>query len=226
MTRGLLGTCSSALQVALDFLDLSEALSLASLLPRDPRLILEAGTPLIKAWGLVALSSLKALRQEGIIVADTKTADAARLEAELVKRGGANAFSVLSHSEEAIAEAVDAARELGLALYGDTMAADPQLAMERFQRLGVDVLLLHVGVDVQKRLGLTASALLELVKQASDRFDTVAVAGGIKVHEVRRFLDAGAKIVVIGSAITRAQNPKEETLRALDIMEEAGYRCR
>ncbi|MCX8195573.1 MAG: orotidine 5'-phosphate decarboxylase [Acidilobaceae archaeon] len=221
-----LRSCGAALQVALDFSDLKEALSVASLLPNDPRLFLEAGTPLIKAWGLVALSSLRALRPEAVIVADTKTVDAARVEAEIVRRGGADAFSVLSHSEEAIAEASEASRELGLTLYGDSIASEPRPAIERLSR-HVDVLLLHVGIDVQRRLGITASALLDLVKEASETFrGPLAVAGGIRVQEVRKFLDAGARIVIIGSAITRAQSPREEALKALNALEEAGYRCR
>ena len=221
----VLSQCGAALQVALDFSDLNEAISVASLLPKDPRLFLEAGTPLLKAWGTQAISSLRALRPGAVLVADTKTVDAARTEAEIVKRGGADAFSVLSHSEEALAEAAEAARELGLTLYGDTIASDPRQAMRRLSP-HVDVLLLHVGVDVQRRLGITASALLELVREASEAFrGPVAVAGGIKVEEVGKFLEAGARIVVIGSAITRARSPGEEALKALRAMEEI-HRCR
>jgi len=158
-------------------------------------------------------------------MADTKTVDASALELSMASRAGADAFSILSVAPvESIKEAVNASREYGLAVYGDMIASDNPLEDARTMReLGVDVALLHVGVDVQKRLGLTASKLLSLIKDVKEEFrGPVAVAGGIKPGETAMVVGAGADIVIIGSAITRASDPSSALREAL---ESAKPRC-
>ena len=75
---------------------------------------------------------------------------------------------------------------------------------------------MHVGIDVQRRLGLTASKVLELVGKVAEAFNgPVAVAGGIKPEEAGKVAGAGASIVIIGSGITRAEDPRMAAMKAL-----------
>jgi len=223
--------CGALLQVALDVTDALEAFRIASAIPDNPLLVLEAGTPLIKSAGMSSVKMLRSAKPETPIVADTKTFDAADVEAKIVHEAGGDAFTVLAlASEETLEMAVAKASELGLMVYADTMNV-PRYYMERTLKklsdLGVHVALLHVGVDVQRRAGFRATELMSYIRVASDTFKgPIAVAGGIKPSEVAKFAWAGAKIVIVGSAIVRAENPRNEAIKALESLREAGFKCR
>ncbi len=214
-----LSLCKRLLQIALDFTKISDALKIAVEAPRSKYIILEAGTPLIKSWGLTAVRTLRALPGEHLVLADTKTVDTGRLEASIMAESGADAVTVLAVApEETIGEMVDYAKEVGISVYGDLIGfKDPIEGVKKLRKLGVDVALLHIGIDVQKRLGLRASDMLNLVSQVKKEFDgPLAVAGGIKPEEAGRVVDAGASIVIIGGGITRSKDPKaavEEAIR-------------
>jgi len=213
-----LESCGRLLQVALDFTKISDALKVAVLVPRLKSVILEAGTPLIKSWGTTSVRVLRSLPGEHLVVADTKTVDTGRLEASLMVEAGANAVTVLALApDETIGEMVDYGREMGVAVYADLIGIeDPIEEVKRLRKLGVDVTLLHVGIDVQRKLGLRASQMIELVSKVSREFSgPVAVAGGIKPEETKDLADAGASIIIIGSGITKAKDPRRATEVAL-----------
>src|SRR3990167_5804736 len=71
-------------------------------LPQSDRIIIEAGTPLIKAYGIEGIRRLKLAWDiqvgssfETYIVADTKCMDRGKTEVEIAKQGGASAATVL-----------------------------------------------------------------------------------------------------------------------------------
>ncbi len=214
-----LNECGRLLQVALDFTDLREALKVASrLLGVSRAVILEAGTPLIKSYGIGSVSIIRSLAGDHLVVADMKTMDTGALEVSLAASHGADASSVLAVApRETISEAVSEAVERGIAIYGDLIGhPDPLDGVRQLDKLGVHIALLHVGVDVQRKLGLTAGSRAELVETLRSEFKgPIAVAGGIKPDEAGLLADAGASIVIIGSAITRSQDPRESLLKAL-----------
>lgn len=214
--------CRPLIQVALDYTSMREALATASLLAGSARrLVLEAGTPLIKAYGLEAVDLLRALPGSGHVVADMKTMDTGGLEVELAHSYGASATTVLAAApDETIEEAARTASRLGITLYGDLIGVgDPVGRARRLEKLGIDVVLLHIGIDVQKRLGLTAGSRVEVVKRLRREVGTlIAVAGGVKPREAGQLADAGVDIVIIGSAITRASDPKAALAEAVASM--------
>ncbi|MCE4611710.1 MAG: orotidine 5'-phosphate decarboxylase, partial [Desulfurococcales archaeon] len=114
--------CDAVLQVALDTGSLWEAFRIASLMPSDRRIVLEAGTPLIKSVGLYdAVGVLRGVAGwDRAVVADTKTVDAGGLEARSAGEAGADAMTVLSEAHEAtIKEALEASEADGIAVYVD-----------------------------------------------------------------------------------------------------------
>jgi len=186
---------------------------------------MEAGTPLIKSEGLKSVRLLRALPGHHLVMADTKTMDVGGLEAQMAFSAGADAMSVLlAASEETIREAVRAAEDVGADVYADSMGfQDLASWVDKARRSGADVFLIHIGIDVQRALGITATQALDLVRKAKELFrGPVAVAGGIKPEDVRLVVGAGADIVIIGSAITKSQDPRSSTLRALEGL---GSRC-
>ncbi|MEB3851194.1 MAG: orotidine 5'-phosphate decarboxylase [Desulfurococcales archaeon] len=207
------------LQVALDHTSLGEAFQLALRLPRQGDVILEAGTPLVKSAGLSAVRVLRALPGGHLVAADLKTVDTGALEVRLAAGAGADASTVLAAApRETVEEAVRAGEEAGVAVYADLIGVeDPVAAAERLRGLGVHVVLLHIGIDVQRRLGITAGQVPGLVERVARAFGgPVAVAGGVRPSEAGRLVAAGARIVIIGGAITRAPDPARAAAEALE----------
>jgi len=213
--------CGVLLQVALDLTSIGDALNIGYHSLVSPAVILEAGTPLVKVEGLKESALLKALPQEPVVVADLKTFDTGRLEVSLAAKYGFDASSVLSLApEETIVEAVEAANDHGIALYGDLIGhPNPYEGARRLRELGVHIALLHIGIDVQKKLGITAGQMEDLIRKIKEAFKgPVAVAGGIKPDETERLAKAGADIIIIGSAITKAKNPRQAAVTAVRNM--------
>ncbi len=206
------------LQVALDLIDLYHALELAIKIANAGAHIIEAGTPLIKSSGMNSVKLLRiVLPSDTYIVADIKTTDASRLEIEPAAISGADAVTVLGLSEDAvIEEALNACTSYKIALIADLIHVNnPIERASRLADLGVEAVTVHVGIDVQRRRGISAKDLLKEVQEIASTGLLVAVAGGIKPEEVRTFIESGARIVIIGSAITKSPDPIDSTKRAL-----------
>ena len=217
----LLDRCGRLLQVALDFTEPWRALRVGLLARVGEAVVLEAGTPLIKSYGIDSVRLLASLPGDPVVVADTKTMDTGRLELSLAAEAGAGAATVLAAApDETIAEMVAEGESRGVAVIGDLIGVgDPVEGARRLRRLGVHIALLHVGIDVQRRLGITAADRARLVESASRAFEgPVAVAGGIKPGEAGLLAEAGASIVIIGGGITRSPDPREAARTALEAL--------
>ena len=214
----LLDGCGRLLQVALDFTSPWDALrtGLAALVGKA--VVLEAGTPLIKSYGVDAVRMLHSIPGAGAVVADTKTVDTGGLELALAAEAGADAATVLALApEETVREMVAEGERRGVAVMADLIGVgDPVRAAERLRRLGVHIALFHIGIDVQKRLGVTAGQRAGLVRRLREAFGgPIAVAGGVKPGEAGELAGAGADIVIIGGAITRSPDPRASAAEAL-----------
>ncbi len=209
--------CGHLLQIALDFIDPWRALRVGIESRVGPAVILEAGTPLIKSFGMNSVKMLSSLPGSPIVIADTKTMDTGEIEVSLAASYGASAASVLAVApDETIKEAVATGNDLEISIYGDLIGStNPLSDAERLWSLGVHVALFHIGIDLQKRLGLTASQRIEIIEKIRDAFPgPIAVAGGVKPSEVEDLVKAGVDIVIIGSAITRSEDPRAMSLEA------------
>src|SRR3990172_2197205 len=91
------------LQVALNS-TLSEAAEIIRTLPQSDRILLEAGTPLIKHYGIDAIRFLKNSRPEAYVVADLKTMDRGETEVELAHIAGASGAIALGQAPIVIIE--------------------------------------------------------------------------------------------------------------------------
>lgn len=209
-----------ALQVALDFTSLDRAIDVLSRI-RDLEIgVIEVGTPLIKSEGVRSISRVRELVGRTPVLADTKTVDVGALEAEMALRAGADFMTVLASADDAVIEsAARAAWELGgdlvvdfIGFKGDIVGRARELA-----EIGVSSVNIHVGIDVQRSLGLTAADMRNLVRRLSAEMSglIISVSGGIRPEDIPRLLDAGAQIVVVGGAITKSPDPRGATERCL-----------
>lgn len=194
------------LQLALDFADLEQALSVAERAAAHVDW-LEAGTPLIKAEGLRAVTALKTRWPDKVVVADMKTMDAGALEAELAFRAGADVMTVLGAApKETIAAALEA-RGRGRQVMVDTIGvADLGALAQKIADLDVDVLMVHTGID-QQRAGRSPFADLDKAHTCELRARLAAVGGltAASVPQLRSYPEVA--LVIVGGAIANSPDP-------------------
>ena len=206
------------LQVALDFLNLDRALRTAEAAVEGGADILEVGTPLIKSEGLDSVRALREKFPSVFIVADTKTMDAGKIEAQAASTAGADMMTVLAAAPEGtIRECVEAGRHYGIKVAVDLVGvADPIAAAKRAVELGCDRVDVHCAIDSQ----MAGGSPVELLAKIRSEIDIqMATAGGINSETAPGAAEAGADVVIVGGAITKSPDVAAATSdirRALD----------
>mgnify|MGYP005657115563 CR=1 FL=1 len=206
------------LQVALDFMNLKRALRVAKESVEGGVDWIEVGTPLIKAEGLDSVRKLRELFPEKKIVADMKTMDVGRYEVEMAAKAGADVVVVMGVTDDStIKEAVEAGRNYGAEIMVDLMnVRNMEKRAKELERMGVDYICVHVSIDQQMR-GMDPIEELKKVSMAVNI--PVAIAGGINSETAAEAVNSGASIVIVGGAITKADDAKESTERIKRAME-------
>lgn len=198
------------LQVALDLLNADRALAIAHAAVKGGADWLEAGTPLIKSEGMDIVRQLREQFPGKTIVADMKTMDTGALETEMAAKAGADIISILAASDDAtIKDASASARKYGAKLMIDLIGAPDLLRRaNQVETLGAEYLCVHIGIDEQMHGKKPFSPLKDLVRHTSL---PVAVAGGLNSETAPQVVTAGARIIIVGGAITKAKNVTEAT---------------
>ncbi|BCU68266.1 3-hexulose-6-phosphate synthase [Sulfolobales archaeon HS-7] len=207
-------------QVALDFIALEKALVVAINSIKAGVTIVEAGTPLVKAEGIKGLKVLRAISPDILLLADTKTADAGDVEAEIASQGGANIMTVLGAMDDStISSAVKRANESGILVQVDMInVKDPVKRAREVSKLGVDIIGFHVGLDVQKTRNISVSSLREEIVEVSSLEIPISVAGGLNPERITELADLPISIFVVGSYITSSSNPYDTALRCVKAL--------
>jgi len=199
------------LQVALDLLNEHRALSIAKeSVKGDKGCWLEAGTPLIKSEGMEIVRKLKQTFSDRTIVADMKIMDTGALEVEMATKAGADVVCVLAASDNStIDDALKSARKYGSKIMADLIGVKDKITRAKeLEKLGVDFLCVHVGIDEQMVGKKPVEVLKSIVKKTEI---PVAVAGGINSETASDAVKAGASIVIVGGAITKAKDVTKAT---------------
>jgi len=210
------------LQVAIDLTDLKEALRIASEVYSAGADIIEAGTPLIKSTGIKCIKVFREEFPDAIILADMKIVDASALEVQMAANAGADIVTIMGFIDNSsIAMAIEEARRNNILIQADLMyVVNVVKRAKELVNLGVDVIGLHVGVDVQKLKGISIADICYLVKEVAERINKpISVAGGLNKYTVESMVKAGAKIIVVGSAIVRSNNPRKATREILELLQ-------
>jgi 3-hexulose-6-phosphate synthase / 6-phospho-3-hexuloisomerase len=193
------------LQVALDLLNEDRALKIAEQAINGGADWIEAGTPLIKSEGMQIIRKLKQKFPDNTLVADMKTMDTGALETEMASKAGADVICILGASNDGtISEAVESARKYGSKIMIDLIGiANKVQRAKEVEKLGVDYLCIHVGIDEQMK----GDSPLTILKHLFEKIQIpLAVAGGINSETVADVSKGGASIIIIGGAITKAKN--------------------
>ncbi|MHA1821038.1 MAG: 3-hexulose-6-phosphate synthase [Promethearchaeota archaeon] len=207
------------LQVALDLMNLPRALQIAEEAVRGGATWIEAGTPLIKAEGMNAVRELRKKFPNNWICADMKTMDAGSVEVEMAAKAGANWVLILGVSPDSmIREAVLAGKKYGVEIGCDLIAVkDPVKRAIELEKLGVDIINIHVGLD-QQVLGMNPIDLVKKIYDAVGGKVRIAAAGGLNSETAVKAYEAGADIIIVGGALYKAKSPEESARKIIESL--------
>jgi len=198
------------LQIALDFVTLNRAMKLAEEAVAGGADWLEAGTPLIKSEGLDAVRELRKRFPNHTIIADMKIMDAGRIEGEAAAKAGANIVGVLGVAPDStIKECIEAGKNYGFEVIVDMIGvSDVATRAKQVEEFGANYVGIHIAIDEQM---IGVSPFDRLRKVAEVVSIPIAVAGGVNSETAAEAIEAGASIIVVGGAVTKAPDAKSAT---------------
>lgn len=199
------------LQIALDTADMEKTLNMVDQIS-DVIDIVEIGTPIIMKYGVEPVQRIKQKYPQLTVLADTKIADAGGYECEEVCKSGADIITVLAISDDGTIKGVsDMAHRYGRRCMADLLSVtDITARAKQLEALGVDVICVHTGVDMQAHGRTPLKDLSELV-QAVDPAMT-AVAGGISLETLPQYASLHPAIIISGGALSKAPDLREAVI--------------
>jgi bifunctional enzyme Fae/Hps len=194
------------LQVALDLVEMQKVEQVLCALPENDHLLIEAGTPLIKKFGLRIIPEIRKIRPNAFIIADMKVLDTGNLEARMAADSSADAVVISGLAPvPTLEKAITEARKTGIYSVVDMLNVSDPVKVIKSLKVKPDVVELHRAIDAED----TAHAWGDIpaLKKAAGGKLLVATAGGIRVDVVKDAVRAGADIIVVGRAITASKDP-------------------
>ena len=193
------------LQVAMDLVDMGKVAQVLKEVPQNDHVIIEAGTPLIKKFGLGVIGEIRKLRPNAFIIADMKILDTGNLEARMAGDATADAVVVSGQAPAStIEKAITEARKIGIYSIVDMLNVQSPAKLIASLKVKPDIVELHRAIDVEE--SAHAWGDIPAIKKAAGGKLLVATAGGIRVDVVKDALKAGADILVVGRAITASKD--------------------
>ena len=218
----LLNTRSKYLQIAFNR-SLDEVKEMVTLLPPSPKIIIEAGTPLIVRYGNKAISDLnywwaKIIGRPSYIVADLKTMDRGSTEVRNAALSGASAATCLGLAPiETIDEFIKNCQTQRIDSMIDMM--NVPFPFEVLQKINKqpDIVVLHRGVD-EHSLNREKQIPLDQITRIKGAYGNVliSVAGGETTREVVSDFFNGADFAVIWRSFY--ESPKNTAAIASDFL--------
>ncbi|MHC1623512.1 MAG: bifunctional 5,6,7,8-tetrahydromethanopterin hydro-lyase/3-hexulose-6-phosphate synthase [Candidatus Methanospirareceae archaeon] len=211
------------LQVALDIPKWELMERVVKELPRNDHLIIEAGTPLIKRYGVDIVGKIKEIKPETFVVADLKTLDTGNLEARMVSDSGADAIVISGLAPlRTIEKAIEEAKKTGI--YSSLDMLNITSPIDLLSELSIgglmpDVVELHRAIDMEELGAQHAWGDIEEIKRIGGKI-LVAVAGGIREENAPEAIKGGADILIVGRGITNARDVEGTSRRFLRLMKE------
>lgn len=195
------------LQIALDKPDIDAIKQVVSSVPESDCIILEAGTPLIKRYGVSVISKIREVAEDGFIIADLKTMDVGKVEVDIAFEETADAVCCAGAASKAtIDDFIYEAKRVGIYSFVDMMQVDdPVQKLKTFEQLP-DGVILHRAIDVEKKGGKARWGYIKDIKSELEEDLLIAVAGGIRPNTAKTALDAGADILIVGRYITQSKD--------------------
>jgi len=192
------------LQIALNS-SIYDAERIIGQLPQSDRIIIEAGTPLIKEFGIGAVARLCYRWQgrlsgtgiEPYVVADIKTIDRGATEVQMAVTAGANAVVAMGMAPiETLNSFIAACEAAGVDSMVDMMNVEYSLAVLRKLKKPPAAVILHRGVDEEKFNREKQIPYHEIQRVKGNYNIMLSIAGGDTPREIQRAFFNGADIAV------------------------------
>jgi 3-hexulose-6-phosphate synthase len=191
------------IQLALDRMTIPEAIKTAKEAERYIDLI-EVGTALIKEFGIDSISAIKKEFPLKPVLADMKTFDNAAYEFSIAFDAGADIATVMGAAPLVTIETcLKVAEEKGKEVMIDLLNVTPK-QMQRLLTYQSAIFCEHVSKDEQE----SDSKTMEKQKERLP-VDRLALAGGIALSSLPMAAEKDPEIIVVGSAITKAEKIQE-----------------
>jgi len=200
----ILSSKKNYLQIALNS-NMSDAHSIIMQLPASDRILVEAGTPLIKEFGANAIRQIYNLwgarlgqKIKPYVVADLKTMDRADTEVQMAKDAGASAVVCLGLAPvETVNSFIAECAKANIDSMVDMMNVEHPIKAMRLYRRQPDVIILHRGVDETNFNKNKPIPFVQIHKIRSTYNVMISIAGGDTIREVQRAIFNDANIVVV-----------------------------
>lgn len=194
-SRPLLEQKKRHLQVAFNY-DTGTVRNILPRIPKNDRIIIEAGTPFIKKNGSEGIRLIRSL-WSGLVVADLKIMDGALGEVDEALNAGADAVTVAGAAPtETIKLVVSECRQRRAISMVDMINVENPLKVLLKARVTPDVVVLHRGRDEENVYGKVIE--YKQVKKIKSKFNSmISAAGGVDLKEAQSAAFNGANIVVV-----------------------------
>ena len=193
---------SKYLQIAFNR-SLDEVKRMVGLLPASDKILIEAGTSLVKRYGQYGIQQLTSawsvkLGRPGYIIADLKCMDRGSTEVEAAAAAGASAATCLGLAPvETINEFIKRCQRIGIDAMVDMMNVEFPFSVLEKLHPEPEIVVLHRGVDerVSNRNKPLPHDQINRIKGTYQMF--VSLAGGETIRDVERSFFNNADIVVV-----------------------------
>jgi 3-hexulose-6-phosphate synthase len=197
------------IQLALDYVELPPALAMAFLL-RNEVDVIEIGTPLTKAEGMRAVSTVRNLCPDNLILADVKTPDVGGLEAKICFDAGADWMTVLGAAPLATVHLAleEAQNHPGKEVIIELTGVTDILARAQIWRdLGLERMVYHRGWDEGNTSRTWDPVDWDTIRTLTEMGFKITVAGGIDLETIPFFKGLDISVFNIGRAIRETGDP-------------------
>ena len=196
------------LQLAIDLEDIQGAINIIRK-TKDSIDIFEYGTPLVINFGLEGLQKIRTEFPDIMLLADLKIMDVASYEVTQAFKYGADITTILGVAEDqSIKDAIKTAHEAGKEILVDMIGVqDIENRAREVDEFGADYVGTHTGYDLQA-LGQNPFEEFNLITNNVSKTKT-AIAGGIKLSASEEIKKANPDLLIIGGAISTADDPAE-----------------